>query len=217
MKKPTVYFTTSFTILLLFTTLFFYILNDYTRNDLAWFDERLITAIQSYVSPSLTSIVNVITFFGSVKWFVLAAIFVCLLLIIAKKYSLAIFVALSSGLGGLINWLLKWLFKRERPDILPLIEETGFSFPSGHSMGSFIFYGALAFVLIHFVKNMLLRCIICLLLGLTILTIGVSRIYLGVHYPSDVLAGFLVGAIWLILNIMVYHYYEYKLKRREVS
>ncbi|MCM3177254.1 phosphatase PAP2 family protein [Cytobacillus horneckiae] len=217
MKKPTVYFTTSFTILLLFTALFFYILNDYTRNDLAWFDERLITAIQSYVSPSLTSIVNVITFFGSVKWFVLAAIFVCLLLIIAKKYSLAIFVALSSGLGGLINWLLKWLFKRERPDILPLIEETGFSFPSGHSMGSFIFYGALAFVLIHFVKNMLFRCIICLLLGLTILTIGVSRIYLGVHYPSDVLAGFLVGAIWLILNIMVYYYYEYKLKRREVS
>ncbi|MDQ0270476.1 phosphatase PAP2 family protein [Cytobacillus purgationiresistens] len=215
MKKSTVYYSACIGIIGLSILLFMLIVRDFSRNDLAWFDWEVISFIQSYISSRMTGIVNVITFFGSVKWFVFAVLFLLILLVMAKKYALAVFVVFSSGAGGLFNWFLKWIFQRDRPVFQPLIEVTGFSFPSGHSMGSFVFYGSLAFVLIHFVKKIAWRILICTLLFLVIATIGVSRIYLGVHYPSDVLAGFLSGAVWLMVNIIAFQAYENRVKKLE--
>ncbi|WP_461611304.1 phosphatase PAP2 family protein [Cytobacillus kochii] len=209
MKKSTLYITTNIILFILFLGMFLFIVFDYTNNDLAWFDMEVIHIVQQNVTPALTTFIDRFTFLGSVLWFVIATVVVIVLLVLKKKYALAIYICLTSGVGALLNWALKHYFKRERPDILPLIEETGYAFPSGHSMGSFIFYGSLAFVIIHVAKKTSMKWAVAIIMGLLILSIGLSRIYLGVHYPSDVAAGFLVGAIWLMLSIMVFHMYEH--------
>lgn len=209
MKKSTIYITTNIILLILFLSLFLFIVFDYTNNDLAWFDMEVIHVIQQNVTPSLTGLINQFTFLGSVPFFITAVAVVMVILAVKKKYALAVYIGLASGLGSLLNWSLKHYFKRERPDILPLIEETGYAFPSGHSMGSFIFYGSLAFVIIHLTQRTSIKWLAAILMGLLIFAIGLSRIYLGVHYPSDVAGGFLIGAIWLMVTIMVFHLYEY--------
>ncbi|EDL66088.1 hypothetical protein BSG1_02010 [Bacillus sp. SG-1] len=85
-----------------------------------------------------------------------------------------------------------------------MIEQDGYSFPSGHSMGSFIFYGAMAFALFRLYDHTWSRVIGAAALMVLVLLIGLSRVYLGVHYPSDILGGFLAGGVWLAFSILVY-------------
>lgn len=105
-------------------------------------------------------------------------------------------------LGGVIlNNLLKIIIKRPRPLIAPLVSESSYSFPSGHAMNATIFYLLIAFYIYKFFgkkkyKWILISSLICL-----VLLIGFSRLYLGVHYPSDVVAGILIGVLWLVIVI----------------
>lgn len=103
-----------------------------------------------------------------------------------------------------LNWALKTLFHRARPVIHRIIEAEGYSFPSGHSMAAFSFYGALAFLIWRHVPASLGRSLMIVLSTLFILAIGISRIYLGVHYPSDVLGGYFVSGCWLTASILWY-------------
>ncbi|WP_071394530.1 phosphatase PAP2 family protein [Bacillus tuaregi] len=178
--------------------------------DIQVFDHQMIAYIQSAISPQLTALMLVITFLGSVGWITFIVVVLVIVFLVKKKRALALFFAASSGIGALFNMLLKWLFKRERPDILPLISEEGYSFPSGHSMGSLIFYGSLAYVLLHLVTKKSLQTAIVIVNSMTILFIGLSRIYLGVHYPSDIVGGFLAGGVWLLFCIILFRYYEYR-------
>lgn len=98
-----------------------------------------------------------------------------------------------------LNVLLKQFVQRPRPDGFRLIAETGYSFPSGHSMVAMAFYGLLAWMVWHYERDRLVRWLCVIGFGLVIVLIGISRIYLGVHYASDVLAGFCVSLIWLAL------------------
>ena len=114
-------------------------------------------------------------------------------------------MALVSGIG---NHLLKLFFHRARPTILPhMVTEHSFSFPSGHATASTLLYGTLIFVMALFFKEKTPRLIAQIIVGLLIFSIVVSRIYLGVHYPSDVLAGVLFGSSWLLFT---YPYYKHK-------
>jgi membrane-associated phospholipid phosphatase len=193
-----------------FLLLFIEIVDELKEEELIHFDESVIQYVQAFISPRLTEYMSVVTFLGSVKWLAFSVFAAAVLLFLFKKRSLAWFMVLSSGLGALFNLLLKWIFKRERPDIRPLIEEQGFSFPSGHSMGSFIFYGSLAYMIIHLAKRKRWKTAWTLMLGCFIIMIGLSRIYLGVHFPSDVIAGFAAGGAWLTIMIIGFHYYEYR-------
>ncbi|UOK59735.1 phosphatase PAP2 family protein [Bacillus sp. OVS6] len=94
------------------------------------------------------------------------------------------------------------MFKRDRPTFNPLITESGYSFPSGHSMVSFSFLGILAYLLTLMVKKKSLKVLIMALFFFIVFLIGFSRIYLGVHYPSDVIAGFAAGGAWLVICIV---------------
>ena len=99
----------------------------------------------------------------------------------------------------MLNLMLKNIVERPRPIGYRLIDETGYSFPSGHSMISAAFYGLIIYFIWKNVKNKKLKYISCALLGLLIAFIGISRIYLGVHYASDVLGGFIISIAYLII------------------
>lgn len=193
-----------------FLLLFIEIVDELKEEELIHFDESVIKYVQAFISPRLTEFMSVVTFLGSVKWLAFSVLAAAVLLFLFKKRSLAWFMVLSSALGALFNLLLKWIFKRERPDIRPLIEEQGFSFPSGHSMGSFIFYGSLAYMIIHLAKRKRWKAAWTVMLSSFIIMIGLSRIYLGVHFPSDVIAGFAAGGAWLTIMIIGFRYYEYR-------
>ncbi|CAM3492968.1 phosphatase PAP2 family protein [Cytobacillus oceanisediminis] len=208
--KNITYIASAAAILGVFLFLFIEIVDELREKELVRFDERVINYVQAFISPRLTEFMQVITFLGSVNWLAFAVIIAAVLLFIFKKRSLALFMVISSGVGALFNILLKWIFKRERPDIRPLIEEQGFSFPSGHSMGSFIFYGSLAYMIVHLAKKRRWKTAWVLLLGFFIVSIGLSRIYLGVHFPSDVIAGFAAGGVWLTIMILGFRYYEFR-------
>ena len=82
-----------------------------------------------------------------------------------------------------------------------MVEESSFSFPSGHAMASMAFYGLIMYYIYKYVKNKTVKNVICTILSILIFLVGVSRIYLGVHYVSDVIAGFLLSMVYLVLYI----------------
>ena len=114
-----------------------------------------------------------------------------------KKYKILVPANLITIV--IINIVLKNFFLRPRPNEFRLIEETGYSFPSGHAMASTAFYGLLIYIAHEKIENKILRNTICIMLGLLILLISVSRIYVGVHYTSDVIAGTCLSIAYLIL------------------
>lgn len=98
---------------------------------------------------------------------------------------------------------LKELFERDRPNLIQEYDGTGYSFPSGHSTGPMVFYGFIIYLIIRSRFPLVAKWIVGIVLGLLIFLIGFSRIYLGVHYASDVIGGFLLGFAWLATNIAI--------------
>ncbi|MBM7584180.1 undecaprenyl-diphosphatase [Bacillus pakistanensis] len=204
-KKKSIIIVICLALLLVFSWGFVEIVDELQENEIELFDNKIINVIQQNISPQLTLWMSRITFLGGVKWLTILTVLVAIVLFIMKKSPLAFYMILTVSFGGAFNWFLKWIFKRQRPDIQPLIEQSGYSFPSGHSMGSFIFYGALAFVLFRLFDYLWLKIVTSALSLLLVCFIGISRIYLGVHYPSDIIAGFTAGGAWLVLSIFIYH------------
>ncbi|WP_257351590.1 phosphatase PAP2 family protein [Pseudalkalibacillus decolorationis] len=104
----------------------------------------------------------------------------------------------------LMNRFLKNIYDRTRPDHTPLLDAGGFSFPSGHSMNSAAFFGFLGYLLwVYFSRSGVKKNYILYISGFLVLLIGLSRVYLGVHFPSDVIAGFAAGGVWLLLSMLL--------------
>lgn len=163
-------------------------------------------AIQKYFfeirSDFLTPVMKSITFFGSAS-FVIPAILVILTgLILKKKYLYSVALTLSVLISFINSFLLKNIFARPRPQGHQLVSESGFSFPSMHSIVAVALYGILAYFLIKSFKKRYLKIIVGLAGFIIILAIGTSRVYLGVHWPSDVLGGYILGFFWL--GILIY-------------
>jgi len=154
--------------------------------------------VNSIYSPILTSVMIGITSFGDWGSIVTLSLIVGFLLFVDSSHRrLYTFTSIVAG-GCLLNVLLKLSFHRGRPDATQLVIAHGYSFPSGHAMGSMLFFGGLAYVVFFTVQRHpvwrflgVLGCLIAILL------IGFSRIYLGVHYLSDVAAGFVAGLFWI--------------------
>ena len=150
------------------------------------------------ISDFATPIAKFITNFGGAIFLITLTV-ILVILIKNKKIGLSIFSNLI--IITVLNQLLKRILQRPRPTEFRIIEETGYSFPSGHSMVSMAFYGYLIYLIYKYVENRYVKWISIVLLSILICSIGVSRIYLGVHYTSDVLGGFLVSISYLILFI----------------
>jgi len=186
-----------FILLLICLTLFIIILVNVLNDNIRGFDESIYDEIISLESNCITGFFKGITKFADAKSLILMSI-ICLIVIKNKKIGSCITVNLISS--AFINHLIKEIVQRPRPPIeLRMVEVSNFSFPSGHAMTATAFYGLILYFVFNNVKNKKLRSMVCVILSLLISLIGISRIYLGVHYASDVLAGFLFGIVYLVL------------------
>jgi membrane-associated phospholipid phosphatase len=179
------------------------------------FDQKVIDTVRLYASPAMDGFMLFITEMGSTFMLGLLLVISMIWLFVKRKniWGMLFYFITVAG-GGLLNLWLKSFFGRERPNVNRIIEADGLSFPSGHSMGSMTYYGFLVYLVIRSKYKPLSKLGWVILFGLVILLIGISRIYLGVHYPSDVLAGYMAGSVWLVLCIslleIIYFYKEYK-------
>lgn len=162
------------------------------------FDLSLQTRIHEWASPSLTRCMLALTWIGSIKIFATSLAVVLLFLLQRKRHHAVVLLALTMLGAFALNETLKLHFHRPRPHVLWSIgDEHTFSFPSGHSLFSLVLYGTLSYLALHHAATLTRRLSILAPAILLILGIGLSRIYLGMHFPSDVLAGYVTGALWL--------------------
>ena len=186
-------------ILAISLSVFIFLLINVLLNNISSFDISIYNVIMSLKSDFMTFIMKAITRFGDAETLILIAI-ICLIFIKNKKIGGSIAINLASV--GLMNYILKKIIQRPRPPLeFRMVEESSFSFPSGHAMASMAFYGLIIYFINKNMKNEKLKKIISISLSILIFLIGISRIYLGVHYASDVIAGFAISIVYLVLYI----------------
>ena len=150
------------------------------------------------ISDFATPIAKFITNFGGAIFIILLTV---ILIAVIKNKKIGLSILANLAIITILNQLLKRILQRPRPTEYRIIEESGYSFPSGHSMISMAFYGYLIYLIYKYVENKNVKWILISLLSVLICLIGISRIYLGVHYTSDVLGGFLISISYLVIYI----------------
>lgn len=168
------------------------------------FDLKAFNYVARFTTPFNTSLMQQITFLGTHKFLIPANLILTGYFLFVRKHKWhSIKVATIALSSTALMLLLKNIFSRQRP-FFPLVEPAlGYSFPSGHSMMSFSFYGLLIYLAARYINEKWLKTVAIFALAALIMLIGFSRVYLRVHYASDVLAGFSVGSIWLLFSIWV--------------
>ncbi|KAA2216922.1 phosphatase PAP2 family protein [Maribacter flavus] len=181
-------------------------LTDTLKTDtLARYDTAVTDYIISFRNPSLTTFFKFVTDIGDVTGYLIVLILFVLLswrIIKSWKYVLQSVVVLV--LATLSNMALKRFVDRARPGIEHLVSVKTLSYPSGHAMGAMAFFGFLIYLISKLRINRIFKYSLMVLVALLILSIGISRIYLGVHYPSDVAGGFIAGFIWVVFCILIF-------------
>lgn len=187
---------TSIIFFLLFLTHTFFLLNGKYKT----IDKNFYHKIT--IKENTTKILKVITSFASTIFFVILSgfLFLCL---DNKNQALAIIIGLI--IDSCIIFMVKHIIKRKRPTVNPLVHEKGYSYISGHTFSSTFFYGLLASLIILSSISLTLKVFLSLLIFLFIMTIAYSRIYLGVHYLSDTIGGFILGTSYLLIYLYFTH------------
>lgn len=190
---------------------FLIIMGAVSDHDVLSFDTAMYSFARGLQSPALTFVLRIITELGGAIVIGIATV----ALFFAIKNKRLSFAILGNIVGVLIvNQVFKFLIQRPRPDEeYRLIDQGGYSFPSGHSMCSMAFYGFLVYLAFRYIKNAKVRIFATAGLGALVLLIGFSRIYLGVHYASDVVAGFLLSLAYLIFYISLVNFINYKTRQ----
>ena len=153
------------------------------------------------VSMSMTVIMKMITTLGSSIVIVAGLISVAVLIRDKKYFKIFVFANL---LAIILNNIIKLIVHRPRPsNTMTLAVESSYSFPSGHSMMSMVFYGLVIYYVRKFVKRKWISNLLTVVLSLVILAVGITRIYLGVHYATDVLAAYVIGFVYLFVFIKI--------------
>ena len=208
MKDKQTYLTKGSFALLLFVILG-YVVKFYPEQ-LQTLDSPVQTAIRGDLPENLTMIFRGITRLIDLPVVISWAIILSAIFYLKKWKSESLLVAGNLSLAGILIVSLKHLYQRPRPDILHLVEEKGFSFPSGHSLAVTLLIGSLIIILSQRVKSTRLKLPLQSLLGIYLVSVLVSRVYLGVHYPSDVLASLCLGLGILFIEFPFYDKLRFK-------
>ena len=174
--------------------IFFLILEDVLDKEIEQLDNMIYTWLSNIIKEPITTFAKIITTMGA--GYVIIPLCILSVIYFWKKKE-ANYIVINLITIFLSNQLLKRIVERPRPEGFRIVEELGYSFPSGHSMVSMAFYGLFIYFIYKKVKNKYIKWTSIILLALLIILIGLSRIYLGVHYASDVLAGFLLAISYL--------------------
>lgn len=187
-----------------------------SKHTIITFDSIIISFVQGFETPLVTSIMKVFSFIGGTKSVAVISLLAIFFLykVLKHRSELVLFIAVIAG-AGLLFTTLKQMFHRARPDLHRLAEASNYSFPSGHATMSFALYGILTFLLWRHIPTRFGRTILIIFSVFMILAIGISRIYLGVHYPSDIIAGYFISAFWLTFAIGFYQRYKEKQYERK--
>ena len=202
MKDKQTYLTKGSFALLLFVILG-YVVKFYPEQ-LIPFDSSIQIAIRGDLPAILTTIFRGITRLIDLPIVISWAILLTAIFYLKKWKTESFLVAGNLSLAGILIVSLKHLYQRPRPDILHLVEEKGFSFPSGHSLAVTLLIGSLIIIVGQKVKNRTVRLILQISLGIYLVSVIISRVYLGVHYPSDVLASLCLGLGILFIEFPFY-------------
>jgi undecaprenyl-diphosphatase len=176
-----------------------------------YFDRTVIDMVQGSETLVLTNVMKFFTFIGSAPFVIFLSLFLLLFLykVLHHRLELILFAAAITG-SAILNGILKQFFQRVRPDFHRLIDIEGYSFPSGHAMNAFTVYGILSFLLWRHIPSRFGRGVLISVSIIMILAIGISRIYLGVHYPSDIIGGYFASGFWITTAILFFQYYQEK-------
>ena len=200
--------------------IFLNIAENLQHHELVQFDNMIFEFIHNLRSPSVTAAVIFITDLGDLTAYCIMMPAIAVLLYYRGhhrwKLSLQALIVLASA--SLLNVIIKEIISRPRPlEDMRLVVAHSYSFPSGHSMSAIAFYGFAIYLSYKYIPNKFIKVLLIVVQALLILSIGLSRVYLGVHYPTDVVAGFIGGLFWLILCIAVFNFvnlYRERLARK---
>jgi len=182
-------------------------LTDSLKTDLlSNYDMQITKVLVDYRTPALTKYFVTATDVGDVwGYLVVFSLCVALFYLIFKSWKYVAQIAMVMVLAMSSNLFLKQLINRARPDAEHLVTVETLSYPSGHAMIAMAFYGFLVYLVYQFKINKVLKFALMVFLVLLILSIGISRVYLGVHFPSDVAGGYIAGFIWVVFCIMIFN------------
>lgn len=178
--------------LLIFLILSIYVVIDKTYN----FDSIMYNVLIIKRNVYLDMFFKYITILGGTTFILIVTI---VSMVFVKNRKLKFILPINLFMSVLLNYTLKNIFKRVRPDSLKLVEETGYSFPSGHAMVSMAIYGFLIYIAFKTIKNKKSKILFCSMLVILVFLIGISRVYIGVHFTSDIIAGVCFSIAYLIL------------------
>lgn len=178
------------------TLLFFlYLTNAVLDAQTVIFDNSITSFVFTFRQPWLTRLMLLATTLGS-QAIIFGSVLIVIFLTLRKHRRESFIFSILLLMGAVTTFLLKILLKVPRPQISALVIENSYSYPSGHALNSLLFYGTISYFIYHFTKNKTISVAISMFATILIFFIGISRIYLGVHHPSDVLAGYIAG-FWL--------------------
>lgn len=190
---------------LLLVAVFIILAHEVVQEKEDWFDTKVFNFFSPYSSAGVVAFLSIITFFGSMGFLLPAYIILCLFLVYRKRQVIALNIALFGLLSTAVMFLLKLFFARHRPES-PLLEKaTNYSFPSGHTLTSVIFYSILAWLVWQSKAKRPVKITTVILLLFFPMAIGISRIVLRYHYASDVAAGFVLGMAMVLLYFVLWN------------
>jgi len=189
--------------------LFLYITDEIVLENESGFDNSVFQLLKGYTTPAVTGTMIFFTFFGSMKFLFPAYCILVLYFLFYKKNKLRSFNIAAIGMSSIaILFLIKDIFKRHRPSDPLIANVKGFSFPSGHSTSAFTFFGLLIYIIWESQISKWLKWALTVVFFFFAVMVATSRVYLHVHYASDVVAGFCLSILWLTICIFVLHKIE---------
>ena len=181
--------------------LLFHLIHDVFADKDTGLDYMLFALSDRISSPAMTRTMRIISFLGSVRYLIIVPALLVLLFSFYRDMRWnGLRVLIISFTTSMLNQLLKNYFERPRP-AFALVDMSGFSFPSGHTMIGGVFHGLIIYIIWTTVENKVWRWALSLFFTLIVVLVGLSRIYLKVHYATDVAAGYLIGLLWLITSL----------------